>query len=61
MNEEKLVECFNEMQDTDYETLSQISADCYSEYDVLDAYLRYEGISGYTSNILKVYSLINNF
>lgn len=61
MSEKILIECFNEMNDTNFKTIVEIQSTGYSEYEVLDSYLRYEGISGYTTNILKAFSLISNF
>ena len=59
--QEKLVSCFNEMNDTEYETLEQIKYTGYSRFDVLDAYLRYEGIAGYTATILEIVSETTDF
>ena len=60
MNENKLIEYFNEMNDSDYKTISEIQESGYGKYEVLDAHLRYEGIIGYTKSILTVFSLIDN-
>ena len=55
--ENKLVQAFNEMNGTEYSTLDEIKKHS-SEEEILDSYLRYEGISGYTWRILQAINLI---
>lgn len=49
---EELVKTFNEMNGTEYETFEQITQE-YSAESILDAWLKYEGINGYTRKIIK--------
>ena len=58
--EEKLLEAFNEMNNTNYHHLSSTKDFGYSPKEVLEVYLNYEGIFGYTSNILSAIDIINN-
>lgn len=58
--EEKLLEAFNEMNNTNYHHLSSTKDFDYSPREVLEAYLNYEGIIGYTSKILSAIDIINN-
>lgn len=58
--EEKLLEAFNEMNNTNHHHLSSTKDFGYSPREVLEAYLNYEGIIGYTSKILSAIDIINN-
>jgi hypothetical protein len=51
--EKRIVEAVNEMEETGYTTLEQIKAD-YSLETILDLWLRYEGVIGYTDTIIGV-------
>ena len=50
--DKKLLESLNEMRDEDFTTLADAKA-IYSSTEILDSWLRYEGISGYTSQIIS--------
>ena len=56
----QLLEAFNEMNNTNFHHLSNIKIYGYSKKEILDAYLRYEGIAGYTEKILSVIDIINS-
>lgn len=51
--DKQILEAVNEMCDTDFETLVD-AKNSLSTYELLDAWLRYEGISGYTTQIMEV-------
>lgn len=53
---QELVDAFNEIEHTDFKTLEEIKR-LYSKADIVGAWLQYEGIIGYTSNILRVVEL----
>lgn len=55
--ENELVQAFNEMNETEYVTLDEIKKH-FGEEEILDSYLKYEGISGYTWRILHAINLI---
>lgn len=48
-----LIEAINEMYDKNYSSLDEVKND-FREEEILDSYLRYEGIIGYTEQILSV-------
>lgn len=53
--EEKLLEAFNEMNNTNYHHLSSTKDFGYSPREVLEAYLNYEGIIGYTCKTCTIF------
>lgn len=55
--ERSLLEAFNYMNETNYTTLEEIKQK-YTEFEILDCWLMYEGIHGYTDDILKILKLI---
>ena len=59
MMEHKLLEAFNEMERTTYDSVSGIKADGYTRADIFRAYLEYEGIIGYASEILRMLEIID--
>lgn len=54
---EELVKAFNEMNGTEYETFEQIAQE-RSEETILDSWLKYEGINGYTRKIIKAVEIV---
>ena len=57
MMEKLLIEAFNYMNKTNYITLEEIKQK-YTEFEILDYWLMYEGIYGYTNRILKILKMI---
>ena len=55
--ERSLLEAFNYMNETNYTTLEEIKQK-YTEYEILDCWLMYEGIHGYTNRILEILKMI---
>lgn len=55
--EERLIKAFNEMNETNYKTMEEIKQK-YTELEILDSWLMYEGIHCYTNKILEVLKLI---
>lgn len=55
--EKSLLEAFNYMNETNYTTLEEIKQK-YTEYEILDCWLMYEGIHGYTNRILEILKMI---
>ena len=55
--EERLIETFKYMNDTEYKTIEEIKQK-YTELEILDSWLTYEGVYGYTDDILKILKLI---
>lgn len=53
MMERSLLEAFNYMNETNYTTLEEIKQK-YTEFEILDCWLMYEGIHGYTDRILEI-------
>ena len=53
-----LLEAFNYMNETNYTTLEEIKQK-YTEYEILDCWLMYEGIHGYTNRILEILKMIH--
>lgn len=51
--QDKIVEAFNESYGCHYEDFEEIKNE-YSATEILDTWLRYEGILGYTSHIVDV-------
>ena len=49
--QEQILEAFNEVCNTDYETFEEIQHD-HPVAEILDVWLRYEGIVGYTRDII---------
>ena len=52
-----LLETFNYMNETDYTTLEEIKQK-HTEFEILDCWLMYEGIHGYTNRILEILKMI---
>ena len=57
MMERSLLEAFNYMNETNYTTLEGIKQN-YTEFEILDCWLMYEGIRGYTNRILEILKMI---
>ena len=57
--ENKLLEAFNEMEHTSYNSVAEIKAAGYSRADIFTAYLEYEGIIGYAAEILRMLEIID--
>lgn len=57
MMERSLLEAFNYMNETNYTTLEEIKQK-YTEFEILDCWLMYEGIHGYTNRILEILKMI---
>lgn len=55
--ERSLLEAFNYMNETNYTTLEEVKQK-YTEYEILDCWLMYEGIHGYTNRILEILKMI---
>lgn len=55
--EKSLLEAFNYMNETNYITLEEIKQN-YTEFEILDCWLMYEGIQGYTNRILEILKMI---
>lgn len=55
--ERSLLEAFNYMNETNYTTLEEIKQK-YTEFEILDCWLMYEGIHGYTNRILEILKTI---
>lgn len=55
--ERSLFEAFNYMNETNYTTLEEIKQK-YTEFEILDCWLMYEGIHGYTNKILEILKMI---
>ena len=55
--EKYLLEAFNYMNETNYTTLEEIKQK-YTEFEILDCWLMYEGIHGYTNRILEILKMI---
>ncbi len=51
--QEQIVEAFNETQNTDYKRFEEIQRD-FSVAEILDTWLRYEGLIGYTRDIIDL-------
>lgn len=51
--QEEIIEAFNETNGTDYRRFKEIRRD-FPVVDILDTWLRYEGIVGYTRNIIDL-------
>ncbi len=60
MKKEAIIEAFNEMKETDYNTLEEIYDDAYCSSDILDAWLKYNGIIGYTNRIRIVTDVLRS-
>lgn len=56
--ERSLLEAFNYMNETNYTTLEEIKQK-YTEFEILDCWLMYEGIHGYTNRILEILKMIH--
>lgn len=54
---EQLIEIFNYMNETNYTTIEEIKQR-YTEFEILDSWLAYEGIRGFTNNVLEILKLI---
>lgn len=52
-----MLEAFNYMNETNYTTLEEIKQK-YTEFEILDCWLMYEGIHGYTNRILEILKTI---
>lgn len=55
--EKSLLEAFNYMNETNCITLEEIKQK-HTEFEILDCWLMYEGIHGYTNRILEILKLI---
>lgn len=55
--ERSLIETFNYMNETNYTTIEEIKQN-YTEFEILDSWLTYEGIHGYTNMILEILKMI---
>lgn len=55
--ERLLLEAFNYMNETSYTTLEEVKQK-YTEFEILDCWLMYEGIHGYTNRILEILKMI---
>lgn len=55
--EDKLLEAVNEMNYSNYETLEEAKK-IYSDVEILDSWLRYEGIIGYTGKIISAVNIL---
>lgn len=55
--EKSLLEAFNYMNETNYTTLEEIKQK-YTEFEILDCWLMYEGIHGNTNRILEILKMI---
>lgn len=55
--EKSLLDAFNCMNETNYTTLEEIKQN-YTEFEILDCWLMYEGIHGYTNRILEILKMI---
>jgi len=51
--QKQIITAFNETYNTDYKAFEEIQRD-YSVAEILDVWLRYEGIIGYTRNIIDI-------
>lgn len=51
--QKQIFKAFNEVYNTDYKSFEEIQRD-YSVTEILDVWLRYEGIVGYTRNIIDL-------
>lgn len=54
---EQLIEIFNYMNETNYTTIEEIKQR-YTEFEILDSWLAYEGIRGFTNNVLEILKMI---
>lgn len=54
-----ILEAVNEMSSGNFKTLSEVKEE-YSEKEIFDMWLRYEGILGYTDKILVVLNTIDD-
>lgn len=52
-----LLEAFNYMNETSYTTLEEVKQK-YTEFEILDCWLMYEGIHGYNNRILEILKMI---
>nr|DAY96504.1 MAG TPA: hypothetical protein [Caudoviricetes sp.] len=59
MMENNIIQAFNEMNDTEYETIEEIQK-YFSTAEILQSWLEYEGIYGYTAKILHVLEILQN-
>ena len=60
MKKEDIIEAFNKMKGTNYNTLEKIYDDAYGFSDILDAWLKYNGIIGYTNRIRVVTDVLRS-
>ena len=51
--QESIVEAFNDTLDSDYESFEEIKAK-YTTIEILQTWLEYEGVIGYTRNIIDL-------
>lgn len=56
--EKSLLDAFNYMNKTNYTTLEEAKQN-YTEFEIFDCWLRYEGIHGYTNRILEILKIIH--
>ena len=53
-----LLEAVNEMRDEEFKTIEE-AKEVYTNKEILDSWLRYEGILGYTNKIMEVVNVLN--
>lgn len=57
--EQELLEAVNEMQGEDFKSLDE-AGKLYTNREIMDSWLRYEGISGYTNKIIAAFDTMKN-
>ena len=58
--EKDIVKVFNEMREAEYNTLEEIFKDGYTSLEILNNWLKYEGIIGYTGEIKLVINILQS-
>ena len=58
--ETELLEAINEMESSVFTTLDE-ARKVYSTYELMDAWLRYEGIQGYTRRIIESMEVLQQY
>lgn len=53
-----ILEAVNEMRDEEFKTIEEVK-EVYTNKEILDSWLRYEGILGYTNKIMEVVNVLN--
>lgn len=59
MTENIIIQAFNEMNDAEYKSVEEIQ-EHFSTAEILQSWLEYEGIYGYTAKILHVLEILQN-